>query len=190
MKIYLASASPRRRTLLQKLGLEFELIEPEYEELLEKGIDPKAYARQNAIGKARSVLSDINDGLIITADTIVVINGEILEKPRDREDAVRMLKKLSGSSHFVYTAVVVLDAETRQMEVELEETEVVMRDLADREIQQYVESGEPMDAAGAYKIQEGAAKFIKRICGCYHNVIGLPIATLAEMLKKFSVEME
>ena len=185
--IYLASGSPRRRMLLEKLGIEFQVINPIAEELSEEGIDPEIYAKNTAIQKAESVVSEIDEGIIIAADTIVVKDSEILGKPKNKQDAIRMLKMLSGTSHFVYTAVVVLDKKSEHMELEIEKTKVEMRKLDNKEIQKYVNSGEPMDAAGAYKVQEGAASFIKRIEGCYYNVVGLPLATLTEMLKKFDI---
>lgn len=185
--IYLASGSPRRRMLLEKLKIEFQVINPVAEELFEEGIDPEIYAKNTAIQKAESVVSEIDEGIIIAADTIVVKDNEILGKPKNKQDAIRMLKMLSGTSHFVYTAVVVLDKKSEHMELEIEKTKVEMRKLDNKEIQRYVNSGEPMDAAGAYKIQEGAASFIKRIEGCYYNVVGLPLATLTEMLKKFDI---
>lgn len=189
MTIYLASGSPRRKMLLEKIGIKFQVINPITEELSERGIDPEIYVKNTAIQKAKSVESKIEEGIIIAADTIVVKDNEILGKPSNRQDALRMLKILSGTAHFVYTAVVVLDKKSGHMELEGEKTKVEMRKLDNKEIQKYINSGEPMDAAGAYKIQEGAASFIKRIEGCYYNVVGLPLATLIEMLKKFDIKI-
>jgi len=189
MTIYLASGSPRRKMLLEKIGIKFQVINPITEELSERGIDPEIYVKNTAIQKAKSVESKIEEGIIIAADTIVVKDNEILGKPSNRQDALRMLKILSGTAHFVYTAVVVLDKKSGHMELEVEKTKVEMRKLDNKEIQKYINSGEPMDAAGAYKIQEGAASFIKRIEGCYYNVVGLPLATLIEMLKKFDIKI-
>ncbi|MFX1295238.1 MAG: Maf family protein [Promethearchaeota archaeon] len=189
MKIYLASASPRRKMLLSKVGINFQLIKPKYEEKMDDKLEPEEYAKKNAIQKVKSVLNKITDGLIITADTIVVKDNEILGKPKDKDDARRMLEILSGTSHFVVTAIVVFNKGLNKMENKVERTKVFMRDMSKKEIQRYIDSGEPLDAAGAYKIQEKGAKFIKRIEGCYYNVVGLPIATLIEMLKKFNVEV-
>ena len=189
MTIYLASGSPRRKMLLEKIGIKFQVINPITEELSERGIDPEIYVKNTAIQKAKSVESKIEEGIIIAADTIVVKDNEILGKPSNRQDALRMLKILNGTAHFVYTAVVVLDKKSGHMELEGEKTKVEMRKLDNKEIQKYINSGEPMDAAGAYKIQEGAASFIKRIEGCYYNVVGLPLATLIEMLKKFDIKI-
>lgn len=189
MTIYLASESPRRSMLLQKIGLDFEHIKPNAEEITETQLGPEEYVKTNAIKKARSVLSQIDDGIIIAADTVVVKDDEILGKPLDENDAIRMLSKLSGAIHDVYTAIVVLEKGTDRMEIEVEQTRVEMRELSTKEIQKYVESGEPLDAAGAYKIQERGAKFIRGIEGCYYNVVGLPISTLVEMLKKFNINV-
>jgi len=189
MTIYLASGSPRRRMLLEKVGIEFQVINPVAEELSAAGKDPEIYAKNTAIQKARSVISKIKDGIIIAADTIVVKGNEILGKPKNKQDAMRMLEKLSGTSHFVYTALVVLDKKSNRMETAIEKTKVEMRKLDEKEIQKYVDSGEPMDAAGAYKIQEGAASFIRGIEGDYCNVVGLPLATLIEILKKFDINV-
>ncbi|MHA1130360.1 MAG: Maf family protein [Candidatus Helarchaeota archaeon] len=189
MKIYLASVSPRRRQLLAKMGVDFKIVAPRYQEKIIEGLNPEEYVKQNAIEKAKSVLDEIREGVVIAADTVVVVNGEILEKPRDEKAAFSMLKKLSGAIHFVYTAIAVVNVQTNQREVRVEVTEVEMRDLTDQEIEKYIESGEPMDAAGAYKIQENAAKFIKRINGSYNNIIGLPLITLREILKRFQVDV-
>lgn len=185
MTIYLASGSPRRKMLLEKSGIEFQVITPVAEELSVIGRDPEVYAKNTAIQKVKSVESKISEGIIIAADTIVVKGNEILGKPKDRQDAMRMLKKLSGTSHFVYTALVVLDKKSNRMETAIEKTKVEMRKLDEKEIEKYVNSGEPMDAAGAYKIQEGATTFVRRIEGDYNNIVGLPLASLIEMLKKF-----
>lgn len=175
--------------LLNKIGIKFHLIEPIYLEELNNEKDPVEYVKINAVEKAKSVIDQIDEGVLISADTIVVKNGEILEKPVDQGDAKRMLEKLSGTSHEVYTAVVVIDKTTSKMEVEVEMTKVFMREIDGEEIQRYIDSKEPFDAAGAYKIQERGSKFITRIEGCFSNVIGLPVATLVKMLEKFNIKV-
>jgi septum formation protein len=190
MTLYLASKSPRRKMLFEKLGISFKLISPNSEELLSSELDPVEYVKKNAMEKAKSVLAEVdNGGIIVSADTIVFINGEILEKPKNKEDAIKMLTKLSNNSHFVFTAIVVLDKNTNKLEVEVERTKVEMGKISNEAIQRYVDTGEPLDAAGAYKIQEKGMIFIKRIEGCFYNVIGLPIFTLVEMLKKFNIDI-
>ena len=189
MTIYLASRSPRRRMLLEKAGIKFQVIDPVAEELSVAGKDPEIYAKNTAIKKAISVASKIAEGIIIAADTIVVKGNEILGKPKDKLDAIRMLKKLSGTSHFVLTALVVLDKKSNRMETAIEKTKVEMRKLDENEIEKYADSGEPLDAAGAYKIQEGAATFVRRIEGDYNNVVGLPLASLIEILKKLDIKV-
>lgn len=189
MTIYLASLSPRRRMLLEKIGVPFEVLAPEVEELSENGMDPVEFVKRNAYLKANDVLSRIADGIVIAADTVVVKGEHLLGKPQDKDDAYQMLAKLSGTHHYVYTALVVVEKLTGKKEMVVEKTLVQMRNLTDREIQRYIDSGEPLDAAGAYKIQETGAKFITRIEGCYYNVVGLPIARLVEIFHHFGIEI-
>ncbi|HUX99197.1 MAG TPA: Maf family protein [Candidatus Deferrimicrobium sp.] len=189
MTLYLASESPRRKMLFEKLGVEFKLLKPRSEKLFGFEGDPVEFVKNKALIKAKSVLNEVENGaIIVSADTIVVINGEILEKPKNKTDAIRMLTRLSDNSHFVYTALVILD-KAGKMEIEVEKTKVEMRAISAEEIQRYVDTEEPLDAAGAYKIQETGMKFIKRIEGCFYNVIGLPVSRLVEMLKQFDINV-
>ncbi|MHA1264963.1 MAG: Maf family protein [Candidatus Helarchaeota archaeon] len=187
--IYLASTSPRRKQLLEQIGLPFQLIKPEIEEIMDTDLDAEELVKKMAILKAKSVENKVDSGLIIAADTIVVKGQRILGKPADEKDAYKMLNLLSGKSHYVYSAVVLLEKGTGKMETIVEKTKVTMRKLNEEEIQAYVASGEPLDAAGAYKIQEKGAKFVIRIEGCFYNVVGLPIAKLVEILKSFNVDL-
>lgn len=181
MKLILASQSPRRKELLGLLGLAFEIKVPCADETMLPGADPAEQVAEVSRRKALATAAEKED-VVIAADTIVVCDGEILGKPRDREDACRMLKMLSGRSHQVMTGVTLRKGDTIESCTEI--TEVHFRQLSEREIAAYVDSKDPMDKAGAYGIQSGAAIFVEKICGDYYNVVGLPVCRLTQMLKK------
>lgn len=182
-EIVLASASPRRRELLGQLGGPFRIVIPDVEERPWPRESPASYALRNASDKARAVQAKLPaaaDATIIAADTIVVADGRILEKPADAADAARMLRELSGRTHQVITGLIVLArGEERGRAVR---TEVVFRPLQEAEIAAYVASGEPMDKAGAYAIQGGAGAFVQAVNGSYTNVVGLPVDELRALL--------
>lgn len=193
-KLYLASLSPRRRELIELLGVPVELLEP-------PGIDEGALIDRFkgpagelpivlAEAKARLVLPKISDGFLVCADTDVIHNGEALGKPVDSEDAARMLHRLSGEWHEVVTGVAVAKAPEGDLITDASITRVKFASLTGAEIERYVASGEPMDKAGAYGIQGLAAPFIERIEGCYFNVVGLPINLLYGLLKRMGFEFE
>jgi len=186
-KIILASQSPRRLALLRQIGIEPVVVPSHVPEVLEKGGFPEDAAMLLAIAKAREVAGQFLDGLVIGADTIVVIDNLQLGKPEDAEDARRMLKLLSGRSHTVITGLAVIDARTSQTKTTLVKTRVRFKYMSDEEINAYIATGDPMDKAGAYGIQGRAAAFIERIEGCYSNVVGLPLSELMDMLKSFGV---
>lgn len=184
MKTYqpliLASASPRRRELLSSLGMDFTVIVPEIDETPMPGERPLAFAERLAEEKACAVQSD---GIIVAADTIVVQAGSILGKPTDTAHAEKMLASLSGNTHEVITGVCVKSA--GRTVVFSVATHVVFRPLDPAEITAYVATGDPMDKAGAYAIQGGAAHMVRRIEGSYTNVVGLPLCELHEVLLSF-----
>ena len=181
-KIVLASASPRRRELLASLGLEFTVLVPAIEETAKEGETPRAFAQRLAAEKAAAVSADPGT-TVIAADTIVVLDGDILGKPSDDTHAFEMLSKLSGRTHKVITGVCLArDAAVRIFSVL---TEVVFRELTQTEIAGYVASGCPMDKAGAYAIQGGAAHMVRAINGSYTNVVGLPLCELHKELISF-----
>ncbi len=185
-KIILASSSARRKEILEHLGLELEIKVSHADESIDTATSPGLYTEILSARKAEAVLPCPNDKMIIASDTVVYAEGEILGKPRDREDAVRMLKLLSGKTHKVYSGVAVIYE--GELHVTHDETEVTFRELDDEEINRYVDSGEPFDKAGGYGIQDKASVFIKGIKGDYFNVVGLPVYKLFELLKdKFSV---
>lgn len=182
-QIILASASPRRRQLLNQIGLTFRVIPSHVDEDDVVRHDPLANVQAIALRKARSIADKMEDGIVIGADTQVLVDGEILGKPENEADAVRMLTKLSGKEHRVITGVALVDAESNFEETWCETTLVIFRELPEDEIADYVNTGEPMGKAGAYGIQGRAAAFVEKIEGCYFNVVGLPLAKLAQKLR-------
>ncbi len=167
--------------MLRSLGMDIEIYPPQIEELKPIGASPLEYARHNAGEKANWVSQHTTFDLIIAADTVVTKDGQIFEKPQDREDAVRMLTTLSDSTHLVITGFCLLS--NRQQFIEHEITKVTFYPLSNDEITMYVQSGEPFDKAGAYGIQGFASLFIKEIEGCYFNVVGFPIGKFYQRLK-------
>ena len=184
--ICLASSSPRRQQILKDLGLDFVVSHPvKYKEKL-GGLDPEALVCHNALGKAKEVAEKYKDSIIIGCDTIVTFNNEILGKPLTPDNAHVMLMKLSGNYHSVFSGLAVIDTQKNRELVGYDKTEVKFKDLSEKEINDYVESGEPLDKAGAYGIQECGGAFVESIKGSFSNVVGLP----KELLAKFLVELE
>ena len=200
-EIILASASPRRKALLEQIGLQFSVLVSEAEEKWQ-GNDPAEIVQSLALAKAEAVAGKWNQekngkrgkvekqetgAVIIGADTVVVKDGKILGKPQDEEDAFKMLMSLRGRAHQVFTGVAVLDIEDGQVRKKIlhaEKTEVFVHSMSAEEIRRYVASGEPMDKAGAYGIQGRFAAFIDGIQGDYYNVVGLPVAYVYQVLKQ------
>lgn len=183
----LASTSPRRRQLLQQLGLPFDILPAHVDETIDVELPPDEHVRILAERKARDVAFRVASGVIVGADTIVVIDGDILEKPVDHNDAVRMLSTLSGRRHDVYTGIALLDVPSWRLEVFHERTEVWFRELEMQEILDYVRSGSPMDKAGSYGIQDDfGAVFVERVHGCYYNVVGLPLSRFYTAFRRFT----
>jgi septum formation protein len=183
--LYLASGSPRRQELLTQLGVSFERIVPGIEEQRDPQESAQHYVARLAREKAQAgVALAARDLPVLGADTIVVLNGEVLEKPRDAEHAAAMLRQLSGHTHQVMTAVALADS---QQTVDcLVTTDVTFRVLSDEDIQGYVATGEPMDKAGAYGIQGLGGCFVRKINGSYHAVVGLPLVETYELLSNFN----
>lgn len=187
-KIILASQSPRRRELLTQIGLEFEVHPAGGEEVI-TSTDPVEVVKSLSAQKAGAVKEELEEQLkatkeewlIIGADTIVVYDGKILGKPKDEEDAVRMLTMLQGNTHSVYTGVTLLERDGQMTFAE--ETKVSMYPMTQEEINWYVGTREPMDKAGAYGIQGLCARFVKKIEGDYNNVVGLPVGRIYQEMK-------
>ena len=186
LRFILASASPRRRELLNRAGLDFAVRPSALEEVLRPGESPEDFARRAATEKTLAVAATApRDALVLGADTVVVAGNEVLGKPADPADAARMLRALSGATHRVITGVCLVSAPDRVEAARSETTLVTFRRLDEEEIADYLASGEPFDKAGAYGIQGLASKFVTRIEGCYFNVVGLPVALVYAMLKPF-----
>lgn len=179
--LVLASASPRRRELLGLLGIPFEVLPAHVDESVRAGESPAHYVERVAADKARAVASRESSRLVLAADTTVVLGGEVLGKPESDEQALEMLRRLSGRTHRVMTAMALagpLEASERV------DTEVTFRSLSDEELRWYVSTGEPRDKAGAYGIQGAGGLFVSRIDGSASNVIGLPMAECAALLSR------
>ena len=179
--LVLASASPRRQELLRNAGIAFAVQAADIEETPSEGEAPRDCAERLAREKARTVFAQRPKDLVLGADTVVVIEGKILGKPRDANDAAHMLRMLSGRTHDVITGVCLKGAAFEEVSSEL--TQVTMNALSDDDIRAYVASREPMDKAGAYAIQGVASRWISRIEGDYFNVVGLPVVRVYGMLR-------
>lgn len=187
MNIILASGSPRRRQLLEQIGLSFTVQSSDVDESVEPGLSPAAMVEQLSLRKGQAVAESAGpDSLVLAADTVVALGDAILGKPQDRAQAVSMLTSLSGKTHQVYTGVTLLGGGRRVTEHET--TAVTFRSLSREEIGAYVDTGEPMDKAGAYGIQGYGALLVVRLEGDYFNVMGLPLCRLGRMLTAFGVE--
>ena len=185
----LASASPRRKELLELIGLKFKVDPTDTVELLDETIEPHELTRRLSLEKAQLSARRNTDAIVIAADTIGVLNGRVIGKPRAETEARDMLKFLSGKCHRVITGFTIIDTDTGKTLSRSVETGVYFRELADGDIDAYIRSGEPMDKAGAYAIQGLGSLLVQKIEGDYFNVMGLPLSDLAEALKEFGVDV-
>jgi septum formation protein len=185
--LILASSSPRRKELLENLRITFTISSSEVDESFETGLPPEEVVMQLAERKAQAVFNENPSSFVIGADTIVVAGNEILGKPADEADAVRTLKTLSGKQHDVYTGVSIMSP--KGMSRFYERTEVLFWELTDSEIWAYVKTGEPLDKAGAYGIQDLGSMLVKKISGDYFAVVGLPVARTIRELKKAGYQL-
>lgn len=183
-KIILASSSPRRKEILSKLQLPFEVQVGDYEEDMTLPFPPVELAKFLSNGKAESVSKNNSDAIIIAADTFIVHENKVLGKPKTESGAFEMLKMLSGKENDIVTGVTIIDASTNKKISFHEITKVFMREISDEEINAYIKTGEPMDKAGSYALQGLGAIFINRIEGDFFNAMGLPLYRLAEELQK------
>jgi len=184
-QIYLASKSPRRRKLLKQLGIKFKSFSVNTIEDVLDGEHPVNCVRRLALEKMDTAKRKVQNSIVITADTIVVLDRNVIGKPKNKKDAFRILSLLSGKVHTVYTGFCVLNQNSNKIITDFEKTKVEFRKLTKDEIFDYVEGGSPMDKAGAYGIQDDfGAVFVKKINGCYYNVVGLPLTKLYNTLRK------
>jgi len=188
--LILASSSPQRKKLLEQIGIEVTVVAPDISEIKDEDISFEEWVCKLALAKAESVSKRFKSGIILGADTIVVLGDKIFRKPRNDEDAKRILRELSGTTHKVITGVALIDAKTKNTLVDSVTTEVTIKKLSDAQIAGYVITKEPLEKAGALCIQGIGAQFIERINGCYTNVIGLPLAKLTDMLANFTPQKE
>ncbi|MEK7571310.1 MAG: Maf family protein [Patescibacteria group bacterium] len=188
-KIILASSSPRRKQLLKLLGLEFTIDASNIEEKLNPRLKPRKQVEVLSSQKAQAIASKYPDAIIIAADTMVAFGDEKLGKPKDAKDAKQMLKKLSGTVHFVVTGMTVLDTATKKSRTSSIETTIMFRKLQDKEIAKFIEKEKPYDKAGAYAIHELGGIFVERVEGDYLGAVGLSLFALARELKKFGVSI-
>jgi septum formation protein len=187
--ILLASTSPRRKELLEKIGLKFQIVSSDYEEDMKQGIKqkPDELAITLSAGKAKVVALRYANHIVIAADTFVVLENELLGKPHTGAEAAKMLKKISGKEITVVTGFTIMETPENKIISEAVETKVYIKDLTDDEIAAYVKTGEPLDKAGAFAVQGIGALIVKKIDGDFFNVVGLPLFQLAERLKDFGI---
>ncbi len=186
-KIILASTSPRRKELLAKTGLSFEAVASNYEEDMTLPMPPDELVKFLSKGKAESVAQYYEDAIIISGDTFISFNGLVLGKPHTRERAKEMLRILSGNEHTVLSGYTVIDTKSKKIISEVAEAKIKFKDLSDKEIDEYVETGEPLTRAGAYAIQTIKETFVINMSGDYDGIIGLPVSALMKTLESFEV---
>lgn len=186
--LILASTSPRRRELLASTGIPFDIHPSNVPEEHQHGELPMDYVARLSRDKAGAIAKHHYKKWVIGADTTVLLGDQLLEKPRDREDAIRILGTIAGRTHIVYTGVTLENKECGYSETRVAESAVRMLPLSDKDIAWYVDTGEPMDKAGAYAVQGIGAMFIESIHGSYTNVVGLPLALLFQMLRRAGID--
>ncbi|HIH38793.1 septum formation protein Maf [Candidatus Woesearchaeota archaeon] len=183
MAVILASQSPRRKELLQAMGIPFRAVPSDAKEDLSDTKDPVSLVIKNALAKARFV-AKTEKGIILGFDTIGFLDGKVLGKPKDQNDAKAMLKSMSGKTHQVYSGIAIIDTEKDKEITDVEKTDVAFRELSEEEIDHYLKHNNVLDKAASYGIQDGAGFLIKEIHGCYTNIMGLPVEKVTKMFKK------
>ncbi|HKZ56943.1 MAG TPA: Maf family protein [Thermodesulfovibrionales bacterium] len=189
-KIILASASPRRKEILRKTGLNFSVCTSDYKEDINLSLKPRALAKFLSRKKAETVAHKYKNAIIIAADTFIVFKNRLLGKPHTDKEAEKMLNMLNGKAHSVITGFTIMDTASKKILSRSVETKVYFKKLGRKEINAYVRSKEPLDKAGAYAIQGLGSVFIERIDGDFLNVVGLPLLALTESLKKFGITVD
>jgi len=188
-RIILASTSPRRHGLAQEMGLEFDVIPSNYEEDMGLDLSPEELAKTLAYGKALDVAKNLKEGVVIGIDTFILFNGQKLGKAKTKERAYKFLKSFSGKKIKVISGVALIDCKTRKEIKDYEISEVKLKKMSEEEINTYIETGEPLDKAGAFAIQGLGSIFIEKINGSYTNIVGFPVNCLYKNLKKLGVNI-
>ena len=188
-RIILASTSPRRIELLKNAGVEFEAVGSDYEEDMTLPMEPKELAKFLSRGKAEAVARNYDDAIIIAGDTFIAFQGKILGKPHTEDKAKEMLSMLSGDTHSVISGITVIDTKSGKVASEAVETFVTFKKLSEKEIDEYIKTGNPLNFAGSYAIQAVGDKFVEKIEGDYNSIMGLPVFRVVEVLKDFGVEV-
>ena len=183
-RLILASASPRRAALLRMVGMPFRAVPSHASESVDSVLGPEERVLEVSRRKSEAVATSFEGELVLGADTIVVVDGEVLEKPANQEDAARMLRQLSGRGHRVYTGMTLIESGRDRSSEDVAVTDVSLRRLSDEDIDRYLAVGESMDKAGAYAAQGVAGMFVESISGCFYNVVGLPLACLWGLLEE------
>jgi septum formation protein len=188
-RIILATGSPTRRKIAERTGLKFDFIPSKYVEDMSLNLPPEELAMELAYGKAEDVAKDLSEGIVLGIDTFAYFNGQVIGKPEDKEDAFKMLKGFSNNVHLVYSGICLIDCKTKKIIKDFDLTRVKFRDLDDSEINRYVESGESLNKAASYAIQENGDVLIERVEGCYLNIAGFPFNKIVDGLKKLGVNV-
>jgi len=188
-KIILASASPRRKQLLEQIGVKFEICPSNIEEILDPRLSPRKQVEVLSVQKAKKVAQEYSDAIILSADTMVSFDGEVFGKPKDAEDATVMLNKLSGKVHSVVTGFTLLDTKTLKTVTGSTETKLWFRKISKEEIKNFIIREKPYDKAGAYAVHELASIFVEKIEGDFFGAVGLSVFLVAKELKKFGIKV-
>lgn len=188
-KIILASESPRRKKLLEQIGLDIKVVPSNIDEKLNPRLKPKTQAETLSLQKAKTAAEKYPDAIILAADTLVYINGDILGKPKNIDEGKRMIKKLQGETHSVITGFTILHGRSKKVLTDSLETKVTFRKLSDSQIRNYLKKENPLDKAGGYGIQGMGAVLVEKINGDFSNVVGLPLSKVIPALKKFGIEI-
>lgn len=188
-KLILASSSPRRKQLLEQIGLDFEIDASNIDEIVDPKLNYIEQVELFSLQKAQATATKYKNAIILAADSMVVINDEVLGKPKDKAHAVQMLKKISGTKHMIATGFTLIDTDTGKTVTKSTTLSLWFKKLSDAEIEWLIDRDQPFDKAGAYAIQESAAVFIEKFEGDFFGGIGLPLFSLAEELKKFGINI-
>jgi len=186
-KLILASQSPRRKQLLKQIGLSFEICPSKIEEVLDSRLTPRKQVETLSQQKAHAVAAKFKNAIILAADTMVALNGNVYGKPKDKKDAIHMLRKFSGGTHTIVTGFTIIDTETKKTVTKSTETKIWFRKITLSEIESFLEKEKPYDKAGAYAIHELASIFTEKIDGDFFGAMGLSVYLVAKELKKFGI---